>query len=108
MSQRTVGYRGLSEGFWVRNPNLSNLYLQISKSNPQQKFSLSLFEGGPKGEELLKLNMPVLFIVGEDDDLTPHILSNSPQNTSKGLGFLWFLVAVIPYILRIQMSLTLR
>ena len=75
MSQRTVGYRGLSEGFWVRNPNLSNLYLQISKSNPQQKFSLSLFEGGPKGAELLKLNMPVLFIVGEDDDLTsPHII----------------------------------
>ena len=36
---------------------------------------MTLFEGGPKGDELLKLNMPILFIVGEEDDLTPpHII----------------------------------
>jgi len=84
MSQRAVGYRGLSEGFWERNPALSNLYLQISKTNPQRQLSMTLFEGGPKGEELLKLNMPILFIVGEEDDLTPPHIIKLASNHIKG------------------------
>ena len=84
MSQRTVGYRGLSEGFWERNPALSNLYLQISKTNPQRQLSMTLFEGGPKGDELLKLNMPILFIVGEEDDLTPPHIIKLASNHIKG------------------------
>jgi pimeloyl-ACP methyl ester carboxylesterase len=70
-----IGFRALSDGFRTRNPSMANLYLQIQRSNPQRPESGGVLYGGPKAKDLKKLIMPVQFIVGEDDEITPpHIL----------------------------------
>ena len=72
---RGIGFRALSEGFRERNPDMANLYLQIQRSNPLRDISGGILYGGPKGAELKKLTMPVQFIVGEADEITPpHVL----------------------------------
>ena len=75
LDTRGIGVRALSEGFHNRNPNITNLYLQILISNPPRDIGAQILYGGPKGEELERLTMSVLFIVGEEGELTPpHVL----------------------------------
>ena len=55
---------------------MANLYFQIGLSNPEltnPDMSLSKINllGGPSGDQLKALTMPVLFIVGEYDTLMP-------------------------------------
>ena len=72
---RGIGFRALSEGFRERNPDMANLYLQIQRSNPPRDMGGGILYGGPKGADVKKLTMPVQFIVGDEDELTPpHIL----------------------------------
>ena len=73
---RGIGFRALSDDFRTRKPEMSNLYLQISRTNPMRDASVPILFGGPKGDKLSDLDMPVLFIVGKDDLLTPpHVLN---------------------------------
>jgi len=54
---------------------MANLYLQIQRSNPPRDMGGGILYGGPKGADVKKLTMPVQFIVGDEDELTPpHIL----------------------------------
>ena len=68
--------RALSRGFQARNPNLANLYLQISRTNPPRvPFGTEGLSGGPLASDLAKVTTPTLFIVGDEDDLTPpHVI----------------------------------
>jgi len=73
---RGIGFRALSDGFRTRNPAMANLYLQIQRSNPPRDVSGGVLYGGPRAKDLKKLIMPVQFIVGEDDEITPpHVLN---------------------------------
>ncbi len=71
-----IGVRALGRAFQERNPNLANLYLQISRTNPPRvPFGTEGLSGGPMAADLAKVTTPTLFIVGEDDDITPaHII----------------------------------
>ena len=78
---RTRGrLEAISEKFENDNPEMANLYLQISLTNPElanPEMALDKINllGGPKGQELNALKMPVLFLVGQDDTLMPpHII----------------------------------
>ena len=68
---RGIGVKALSEAFRCSNHNMANLYLQIQKTNPIRDTSQTVLLGGAKSDELKKLTMPVMFLVGEDDLLTP-------------------------------------
>ncbi|MBG73333.1 MAG: hypothetical protein CL796_00255 [Chloroflexi bacterium] len=74
---RTRGrFEAISEIFEKQNPEMANLYFQIGLSNPEltnPDMSLSKINllGGPSGDQLKALTMPVLFIVGEYDTLMP-------------------------------------
>ena len=71
-----IGVRALGRVFQERNPDLANLYLQISRTNPPRvPFGTEGLSGGPMAADLAKVTTPTLFIVGEDDDITPpHII----------------------------------
>ena len=72
---REIGFRALAEGFGVREPALANLYLQVSRTNPPRPQIAGVLSGGPRGAELANLKVPTLFVVGEEDDLTPpHVI----------------------------------
>ena len=57
--------------FVQRNPNLANLYLQVSRTNPPRHTPPGGMQAGPNAAELASLNVPTLFFVGEDDQLSP-------------------------------------
>ncbi len=65
-----VGTRALSPGFRKRNPELANLYLQISSTNPPRPAAAAQSEG-PTADQLAAMETPALFIVGEVDEMTP-------------------------------------
>ena len=72
---RELAFRAVSAGFRTQSPDLANLYLQISRTNPPRPDLSGVLSGGPRGAELSKLNMPVLFVVGEEDEITPpHVI----------------------------------
>ena len=66
-----IGTRAVSPLFVQRNPNLANLYLQISRTNPPRQDLPGGQAGGPGAEELSRLSVPTLFFVGEDDQISP-------------------------------------
>ena len=66
-----IGFRAVSPLFVQRNPNLANLYLQISRTNPPRHTPPGGLPAGPGPEELANLNIPTLFFVGEDDQISP-------------------------------------
>lgn len=74
---RTRGpLEAISEIFEKENPDMANLYIQIGLTNPKltnPEMSLGKINllGGPSGNSLKLLNMPVLFLVGEHDTLMP-------------------------------------
>ena len=69
-SSELVGTRALSPGFRKRNPELANLYLQISSTNPPRPDAAAQ-SPGPNADQLGGIKAPVLFIVGEEDVMTP-------------------------------------
>ncbi len=69
-SSEQVGTRALSAGFRKRNPELANLYLQISSTNPPRP-SATAQSPGPDAKQLGGITAPALFIVGEEDQMTP-------------------------------------
>ena len=73
-SSQGIGTTALSAGFRKRNPELANLYLQVSNTNPprpQAGFPAS----GPTVEQLSQMKVPTLFVVGEVDELSPpHVI----------------------------------
>lgn len=70
-----IGSRALSAGFRKRNPELANLYLQISRTNPPRPEAGAPASEGPRGAKLSEMKVPTLFIVGEEDELTPpHVI----------------------------------
>jgi 3-oxoadipate enol-lactonase len=66
-----IGFRAVSPLFVQRTPNLANLYLQISRTNPPRHDPPGGQPAGPSAAQVGALDMPVLFFVGEDDDLSP-------------------------------------
>ena len=65
----------MGDDFGTREPALANLYLQISRTNPPRPQIAGVLSGGPSGAELANLKAPTLFIVGDEDDITPpHII----------------------------------
>ena len=74
-STEAIGSRALSAGFRKRNPELANLYLQISGTNPPRHQAGAPASEGPRGAQLSGMKTPTLFIVGEEDELTPpHVI----------------------------------
>ena len=64
--------RVLSMGFRVREPELAELYRQISSFNTANRLNIrGEAPVGPSPEELVRLQVPVLFIVGLEDVLFP-------------------------------------
>lgn len=70
-STTEIGFRAISSGFIQREPDLANLYLQISRTNPPRPETSGRQPEGPGPAQLSQLKVPTLFIVGEDDELTP-------------------------------------
>lgn len=66
-----IGFRAVSPLFVQRNPNLANLYLQVSRTNPPRHNPPGGQPAGPGAADLANLNVPTLFFVGEDDQLSP-------------------------------------
>ncbi len=74
-SPRELAFRAVSDGFRIRRPDLANLYLQISRTNPPRPDLSGILSGGPRGEELSNMKVPTLFVVGDEDEITPpHII----------------------------------
>ena len=74
-SPEAIGTRALSAGFRKRNPELANLYLQISRTNPLRPEAGGPASEGTRGAQLSEMKVPTLFIVGEEDELTPpHVI----------------------------------
>ena len=69
-SSEQVGTRALSPGFRKQNPELANLYLQISSTNPP-RLAGATESTGPNADQLAGMTAPALFIVGEVDEMTP-------------------------------------
>ena len=74
-SSRELAFRALADEFRTWNPALANLYVQISRTNPPRPDISGVLSGGPRGADLANLKIPTLFIVGEQDDITPpHVI----------------------------------
>ena len=66
-----IGFRAVSPLFVQRNPNMANLYLQLSRTNPPRQDPPGGQPAGPSASELAQLKVPTLFFVGEDDQIAP-------------------------------------
>ena len=74
-SEQPIGVRAISAGFRKRRPDLANLYLQISRTNPPRPQPDAIGAEGPRADQLSKMKVPTLLIVGEEDELTPpHVI----------------------------------
>ena len=82
-SSEGIGTAALSNGFKKRNPELANLYLQVSSTNPPRQ--QAGFQGsGPTAEQLADVKTPTMFIVGEDDQLSPPQVIEAAAATIPG------------------------
>jgi pimeloyl-ACP methyl ester carboxylesterase len=63
--------RALGSAFQRKHPRLRFLYEQIAGLNPPRPQQLLQPEGAPTKDEVAALTVPVLFIVGSEDPLTP-------------------------------------
>ncbi len=66
-----IGFRAVAPLFVQRHPNLANLYLQVSRTNPPRHNPPGGMAAGPGAADLANLNVSTLFFVGEDDQLSP-------------------------------------
>ncbi len=72
---RELGFSGLGEVFKRTKPELTNLYLQIWRTNPPRPRIEGVLTGGPRGSDLENLKVPTLFVVGDEDAITPpHVI----------------------------------
>ena len=71
VSNVAIGHRAISRGFVQQNPALANLYLQISQTNPPRSEPAGGQPQGPGPSQLGSLQVPTLFIVGEEDQIAP-------------------------------------
>jgi pimeloyl-ACP methyl ester carboxylesterase len=69
-STEGIGTSAISAGFRKRNPELANLYLQISNTNPPRP-QAGFQTPGPTADQLSQMKVPTLFVVGEVDELSP-------------------------------------
>ncbi|MCH8109953.1 MAG: alpha/beta fold hydrolase [Chloroflexi bacterium] len=71
-----IGVRALGPGFQAKRPDMAMLYMQVSRTNPPRPASASAAQtDGPMAADLGKMKIPTLFIVGDDDELTPpHVI----------------------------------
>ena len=79
-----IGFRAVSPLFVQRNPNLANLYLQISRTNPPRNDPGAGQPGGPGAAELSRLSVPTLFFVGEEDQISPPQVIEAGANAIPG------------------------
>ncbi len=79
-----IGFRAVSPLFVQRNPNLANLYLQISRINPPRHDPAGSQPGAPGAAELSQLTVPTLFFVGEDDRISPPQVIEAGANAIPG------------------------
>ena len=63
--------RVLAPGFDERDPAMAEMYLQINSFNVADRFNMRGQVEPVTREQLDKLKMPVLFLVGEEDALVP-------------------------------------
>ena len=59
-----IGFRAVSPLFVQRSPNLANLYLQVSRTNPPRHEPPGGQPAGPSAEQVSQLRVPTLFFVG--------------------------------------------
>ena len=76
---RDPAVRALAGGFQIRRPDLAMLYLQISGTNPPRADAAGVTRAdGPAPAKLAAMNVPTLFIVGEEDDIIPpHVIEKA-------------------------------
>lgn len=80
-STRELGFRALAPRFGIREPALANLYLQISRTNPPRPDLSGVLTGGPTASDLSDLRVPTMFVVGEEDDITPpHVIEAASRH----------------------------
>ncbi len=79
-----IGFRAVSPLFVQRNPNLANLYLQISRTNPPRNDPGAGQPGGPGSADLSRLSVPTLFFVGEEDQISPPQVIEAGANAIPG------------------------
>ena len=83
-----IGFRAVSPVFVRRHPDLANLYLQISRTNPPRRDPPGGPPPGPGAAQLAALDIPVLFFVGEDDDISPPSVIQAGANAIPGATLL--------------------
>ena len=80
--------RALSDGFIEGHPELTFLFGSIGRINPVMPVSVvsGLFRNpaGPKAPDLARLDLPVLFVVGEDDLIFPVPVIETAQGLIPG------------------------
>ena len=85
-STREIGVRATAPGFGTRRPDLANLYLQISRTNPPRPQTAGVMSGGPSGAVLSRMSVPTMFIVGEEDDLIPpHVIELASRHIADSV-----------------------
>ena len=83
-SNISIGHRAVSQGFVRRNPALANLYLQIAQTNPLRSEPPGGQPQGPTPDQLGNLQVPILFIVGEEDQIAPPPVLEAAAKTIPG------------------------
>lgn len=83
-----IGYRAVSPLFVQREPNLANLYLQISRTNPPRQDPPGGQPIGPGAAAVGGLSMPALFFVGEDDAISPPAVIEAGARAIPGAQLL--------------------
>ena len=83
-----IGFRAVSPLFVQRNPNLANLYLMVSRTNPLRHDPLGGVPSGPTASDLAALRVPTLFFVGEDDQIAPPQVIEAGANAIPGARLL--------------------
>jgi pimeloyl-ACP methyl ester carboxylesterase len=74
-SSTELAFRAYATNFRTRRPDLANLYVQISRTNPPRPTPSGRPSGGPVAQDLGAMKIPTLFIVGEEDEMAPpHVI----------------------------------
>ena len=80
--------RVVSKGYRLRNPVGAELYLQNTSFNIARRSNLrGAFPQGPTPEELAALNVPILFLVGQEDVLFPSKAVRAVHELVPGSSF---------------------
>ena len=79
-----LALRAISPGFVQRNPELAQLYLQISRTNPPRPEASVPQQEGPGTNQLSQMKVPTLFIVGEEDEIAPPHVIEAASRTISG------------------------